>query len=224
MNSHMDRQPEPEYMDLPDEAMAYAGADFADVNQAFVERLVELAGDAERALALDLGTGPGDIPLRLLRLRPDWRIVALDASLPMLQHTRANAQRERQTQCVYPLLADAKWCPFPAAAFDIVFSNSILHHVTDVASFWSEVGRVARPGALIFLRDLARPASLEAARAIVHQHSANESSLLQEEFYRSLLAAYTVPEVRAQLDQAGLTTLSVEMVSDRHLDIAGHLA
>ena len=63
MSHGMPRQPEPEYMDLPEEAAAYAEADFADVNEAFVERLLEHVGAREEELALDLGTGPGDIPL-----------------------------------------------------------------------------------------------------------------------------------------------------------------
>jgi hypothetical protein len=34
----MHRQPEPELMDLPHEAQAYAAADFSGVNAAFVDR------------------------------------------------------------------------------------------------------------------------------------------------------------------------------------------
>jgi len=72
-NNRMDRQPEPEAMDIPREAEAYALADFAEVNEAFVARLHELAGTRGNLLAADLGTGPGGIPLRLLRVRPVGR-------------------------------------------------------------------------------------------------------------------------------------------------------
>lgn len=61
----MQRQREPEYMDLPEEADAYAEADFSEVNEAFVAKLVELAGARTNAKALELGTGPGDITIRL---------------------------------------------------------------------------------------------------------------------------------------------------------------
>ena len=40
MAPRMERQPEPEAMDRDDEARAYAVADFVDVNQAFVDRLL----------------------------------------------------------------------------------------------------------------------------------------------------------------------------------------
>ena len=66
----MQRVPEPEYMDLNHEAQAYAEADFTEVNAAFVERLMEVAGDVDQAWALDLGTGPADIPVRVARVKP----------------------------------------------------------------------------------------------------------------------------------------------------------
>ena len=43
MPTHMPRQPEPEYMDDPAEAEAYAASDFSEVNQAFIDRLLELS-------------------------------------------------------------------------------------------------------------------------------------------------------------------------------------
>ena len=217
------RKPEPEYMDDPAEAAAYAEADFAAVNQVFAERLLEVTGPCEDARAVDLGTGPADIPIRILRLRPRWHITAVDAAPAMLAHARTAVDAAGMSDRIALVLADAKATALPASRFDVVFSNSILHHITDTDAFWAEVARLALPGAVIFLRDLARPASSEAAHAIVEQHSGDESALLKEEFHRSLLSAYTVREIRGQLDRTGLGMLEVEMVSDRHLDVFGRL-
>jgi hypothetical protein len=104
-----------------------------------------------------------------------------------------------------------------------VFSNSILHHITDTGPFWAEVRRIAKPGAVAFLRDLARPADHEAAHAIVEQYSGDESNLLKEEFFRSLVSAYTPDEVRRQLAEADLGALEVALATDRHLDIFGRI-
>jgi len=223
MPSPMPREPEPEWMDLAEEAEAYAQADFADVNQRFVERLVELAGPRESAEAVDLGTGPADIPIRLVRARPGWRVVAVDASGPMLDLARRDVDAAGLTGSVVLLQADAKAIPLPDAGFDVVFSNSILHHLNETDALWGQVRRLAGPGATVLLRDLARPPGPEQARKIVDEYAGDESALLQEEFYRSLLAAYTPDEVREQLDRAGLGGLEVAMVSDRHLDVFGHL-
>ncbi|HBE91962.1 MAG TPA: SAM-dependent methyltransferase, partial [Gammaproteobacteria bacterium] len=55
----------------------------------------------------------------------------------------------------------------------------------------------------------------------VQQYASDEADILQEDFYNSLLAAYTVDEVRGQLDAYGLQHLKVSRPSDRHLLISG---
>ena len=217
------RIPEPEPMDDADEAQAYADADFSEVNQAFVDCLLTFVGPLEHADALDMGTGPGDIPRRVLRERACWRITGVDVSEAMLDIARAAAEREGVAESLVFVQADAKGTSLPDASFDVIFSNSILHHVTDTGRFWSEIARLARPGATVFLRDLARPATADQAREIVQQYAGGESDLLQEEYYRSLMSAYTTEEVRTQLDAAGLTSLAVEKITDRHLDVFGQV-
>jgi ubiquinone/menaquinone biosynthesis C-methylase UbiE len=219
----MARIPEPERMDLPEEARAYAVADFSEVNAAFVARLLELADALADANAVDLGTGPGDIPLRLAAARPAWRITGLDAAHAMLLHAR-DAARSAKSRPPFFVEGCAARAPFESGAFDLVFSNSILHHVLDPQLFWREVRRLVRPGGMVFLRDLRRLRTPAEARRVVRAYAANETALLQEEFYRSLLAAYTPEEVRAQLDAADLHGLQVDVVSDRHLDAWGRVA
>ncbi len=217
----MERQPEPEVMDLADEAEAYARADFGEVNQAFVDQVAEMGAGREGLTVLDLGTGPADIPLRLSKACPSWRIVAVDAAWPMLAWANRALGAANLSARVRLVLADAKRLPLANGAFDILFSNSILHHLNDTDAFWAGVRRVVRPGGLVFVRDLLRPADDDTARAIVTQYSGQESALLQEEFYRSLLAAYTIEEVRDQLVRVGLGALTVRQVTDRHLDVYG---
>jgi ubiquinone/menaquinone biosynthesis C-methylase UbiE len=217
------RTPEAELMDLPEEAQAYARADFAGVHQAFVDRLMELAGSLDRSKAVDLGTGPGDIPLRVWRARPGWKIVAVDAAVAMLDIARPLIRAAGAEGNIRLVLGDAKETGLAGASFDIVFSNSILHHVSDAPAFWREMKRLGKPGAVLFLRDLARPLDLEGARGILEKHTGGASELLREEFYRSLLAAYRVEEVREQLAEAGLEMLNLGMSSDRHLDVWGRI-
>lgn len=218
----MPRRLEPELMDLPEEADAYAQADFRAVNQAFVDRLLELAGDTVELRAIDLGTGPGDIPILLAQARPGWKIVAADASPAMLALARKNVAAAGLASIELVEL-DAKSSGLADNSFDVIFSNSLLHHLPEPDAFWSEIRRIGKPGALVFIRDLMRPASEAAARELVDQHAGSESKLLQEEFYRSLLAAFTPAEVRDQLAGKGLTELEVVTVTDRHLDIFGRL-
>ena len=222
-NGHMARRPEPEVMDDAEEARAYAEADFAEVNRAFVVRLTELVGDRDRARAIDFGTGPGDIPVRVVRALPGWHVVAVDASLAMLEFARKAVDEAGLSGSIELVLADAKATGLPAHSFDVGFANSILHHLTETDLFWAEVERLAKAGALAFLRDLARPPSREAAQEIVDRYAPGEPAKLREEYYHSLLSAHTPDEIRRQLDRAGLGALQVAMASDRHVDVFGRL-
>lgn len=219
----MKRIPEPELMDLADEARVYAQADFSSVNQAFIDRLLEIAPDRPAAQALDLGTGPADIPIRLVRMRPTWHVTAVDASPAMFDLARQAVRQAGLENSIDLRLVDAKATQLPDDRYDVILSNSILHHLADVPAFWRELRRVAAPGAAVLLRDLARPDTPQQAHQIVDTYAGSETPLLQEEYYRSLLAAYTVAEVRDQLHQAGLAGLKVIMITDRHLDVFGFL-
>lgn len=214
----MHRIPEPEVMDTPDRAEAYARTDFSAVNAAFVERLLALAGDRHNALVLDLGTGPGEIPLRVRSQRPGWKITAIDASLPMLRFAREASGTGAAPRFT---LADAKCLPFADRTFDLVFSSSLLHHLPDPLPFWREVKRLARPGALVLVRDLFRPDTPQDAQRLVNTYAPDEHPLLREDFYNSFLAAFTPEEIRGQLVAAELSRLDIVEVSDRHVDVFG---
>ena len=219
----MQRVPEREVMDLPDAARAYAAADFADVNDAFVERLLELAGDRQAARAIDLGTGPGDIPIRVAKKRPGWRIEAVDGSREMLQIAQHALDSAGVKDRVTPHLGDVKATKLTEHAYEVIFSNTVLHHLHDPLGLWRETARLAAPGAVVFVRDLMRPSSEVTARRVVELYAKDESPLLQEEFYRSLLAAFRPDEVREQLDAVGLKSLQVQPATDRHMDVFGTL-
>lgn len=204
-------------MDDASEASAYAEADFSAVNAAFVARLLELEPRKEPLRVLDAGCGPGDILRRVAAARPLWHCTGLDAAWAMLEFAR------RAAPGLSWVRGDAARTPFPDATFDVVVSNSILHHVAQPDTLWREIRRLLAPGACLLLRDLLRPESEAAAQQLVEQYAAGESQLLQEEFYRSFLAAYTLEEVRAQVAAAGLGRLEVAASSDRHLDVWGRV-
>jgi SAM-dependent methyltransferase len=217
----MNRQPEKEVMDGGAEAAAYAAADFSTVNDAFADRLIDLSGNVQTAVAVDLGAGPCDIALRVWRRRPGWRIVAVDGSAAMLRLAKPAIDKAGAGRWIDLLEADALASGLAHGTFDIVYSNSLLHHIRDPIGMWRNMAALLRPGGLLFLRDLCRPATGEEARQIVQRYAGDESELLQKEFFDSLRAAYTVEEVRSQLAAAGLGDLSVLMSSDRHLDVWG---
>jgi SAM-dependent methyltransferase len=221
------RVPEPELMDDAAQARAYAAADFAEPHERFVALLRErLPGLPVRGRALDLGCGPGDPTLRLARALPAWEIDALDGSAPMLALAREAAARAGLAARVRFHAARLPEAPpaLAAARFDLVLSNSLLHHLPEPATLWVALRRFAAPGARAFVMDLLRPASVAEAEALVARHAAGEPEVLRRDFLLSLCAAYRPDEVRTQLAAAGLAGLACEAVSDRHWIAWGALA
>ena len=106
--------------------------------------------------------------------------------------------------------------------FDAAISNSLVHHLHNPLVLWLEIKNITSAHAPILVVDLMRPATSDAARALVDTYAGNERPILKADFYNSLLAAFTIDEVRSQLHSAGLArALTVEAISDRHMSVYG---
>jgi ubiquinone/menaquinone biosynthesis C-methylase UbiE len=219
----MQRVREPELMNEPSQAAAYAAADFAEVNQGFVDRFLGLV-PAPAGWIIDLGCGPGDIALRLCRAVPALRVLGVDGAAEMIalaQRAAVDAGLTERIEWRCAMLPGA----VPGRRFEGVISNSLLHHLATGEVLWREIDAVATPGAAVLVVDLMRPASTAAAHAIVERYSAGEPEILRTDFYNSLLAAFTPAEVRAQLASfPRLAALEIEAISDRHLAVFGRVA
>jgi ubiquinone/menaquinone biosynthesis C-methylase UbiE len=217
----VDRILEPEIMDGEAEAGAYARADFADSNQWYADHLAaEFPGHLREII--DLGCGPADVTLRVARAAPHARIVAVDGSGPMLDHARIAVTAAKLSGRITLHLGRIPGLPLAEHRFDAVLSKDMLHHLPDPHALWSEVRRLARPGAAVYVMDLIRPDSPLAAKEIVERVAAHEPPVLKEDFYNSLCAAFTPEEVRNQLRSAELS-LSVVQATERHMLIKGTL-
>jgi trans-aconitate methyltransferase len=219
----MQRIPEPELMNEAEQAHAYAQADFTEPH----DRCIELLKNALSNLppigaALDLGCGPADITLRLARAFPSWTIDGLDGSPAMLNYGYEAVQQADLTGRITLREAYLPQGEAPRDRYDLIFSNSLLHHLAHPMVLWQSIHRWAKPNAAIFMMDLMRPDSTQTAAQVVAHNAANEPQILQRDFYNSLLAAYRIDEVQAQLQQAQLGYLEIQAVSDRHFILWGH--
>jgi SAM-dependent methyltransferase len=220
----MDRVAEPELMDDEAQALAYANADFEDANSGFCGHVhARLPSVSDSALVVDLGCGPADIPVRLARRHPGWHFDAVDGAPAMLATARLAVDRAGLGSRIALHLARLPDTGLNAHAYDLVLSNSLLHHLGEPGALLNAVRVLGRPGAGVLVMDLRRPDSEKDAADLVERYSPNEPPVLKRDFYRSLLAAYRPDEVRAALGAAGLHRLSVDVVSDRHLLIWGRL-
>lgn len=216
----MDRILEPELMDDPQQAAAYAAADFSSENQGFVDRFREYFPDFSEGHVFDLGCGPGDIPLRFARLYPKCRLTGVDASGPMIDLAEravgeAGLSDRISVQCArFEELAGANQA-------DAVISNSLLHHLPNPLQFWHKLRSFVKPGSPVLVMDLLRPESPEVAQAIVDRYAQGAPEMLRRDFYNSLLAAFTEDEIGAQLARMNLSRLLIDVVDDRHWVVGG---
>lgn len=212
----IERRLEPEAMDTADEAAAYAAMDHSAPNAAFVDRLIELGAHGHM---LDIGTGPGQIPLLVCERIADAHVTAIDLADAMLAIARQLRDESPHADRVVLERADAKSLGYADASFDVVYSNTILHHIPDPLPFVREAHRVLRPGGALLIRDLLRPDTQAALEALVARYAADDTEVQRGLFRDSLHAALTPAELAQVAREAGLTDAEIVTDSDRHLSL-----
>jgi len=114
-------------------------------------------------------------------------------------------------------------------AFGVTMSNSIVHHIPDPSAVMKEMWRVTASGGLLFVRDLARPATNEDVTRLVDLYGGDppgdptkrESYARQRGLFdASLRAALALDEVCALVAPFGIPNEAVRMTSDRHWTLA----
>src|ERR1700730_9944983 len=219
----MDRILEAELMVDKEQAEAYARADFAQINQGFVDRFRSCFPKVTSGAMVDLGCGPADIPVRFARALPSFKITAVDGSEPVIALAQQAVEEAEVGDRVRPLCLRLPMLPLGLQSFDAVVSNRLVHHLPDPYLFWNEVVRLGRPRGIVLVMDLLRPESPERAWELVQKYSGHEPDILKRNFFNSLCAAFTLREVRGHIRSRGLGGLVCEMASDRHWIVWGHL-
>lgn len=216
----MDRVLEPEVMDDPKQADAYARADFSEENQTFVNQFKEYFPDFSAGRVLDLGCGPADIPIRFARLYPACHVIGVDASASMIQLGEQAVKQAGLTDRI-TLRCERFESVAGANVIDAAISNSLLHHLPNPLQFWHKLRQLVKPGSPVLVMDLLRPESPEDAQAIVDRYADGAPDILRRDFYNSLLAAFTEDEVTTQLARMNLTRLLIDVIDDRHWIVGG---
>jgi SAM-dependent methyltransferase len=207
-NRGMKRVPEPELMNEPEQVAAYAGRDMDNACWLFVQCFHKYLPDlVPDGAILDLGCGPAGIPLRLARLFPNCEIHGVDGAPRMLAYGREAVQRAGladQVQLFHGILPDR--LRIPRSRYEVIISNSFLHHLVDPLILWNALRDYSLPNAAILIIDLLRPASEKQSRAVVDKYLPPDApSLLRQDMMHSLCAAYTLDEIASQLRKTNLS-------------------
>jgi len=229
---------EVEVMDTAAEAEDYNAMDHSAVNAVFAQDLLTILVSEERLPPsirelrqrgevpsgrgtieiLDIGTGTALIPIEFCRLRPEspFHIMAVDLAAHMLELAQKNVDAAGFAHLIRLKRIDAKALPFPQGRFDVVMSNSIIHHIPEPMHSLREAVRVTMSGGLLFFRDLLRPADETMLTRLVQTYAGSENAHSQQMFADSLHAALSLEEIRGLVAQLGFPADSVQQTTDRH--------
>jgi ubiquinone/menaquinone biosynthesis C-methylase UbiE len=213
----MNRILEPEVMDTWLEATAYDAMDFESVNTAFATDAIDL--DPHAIKILDVGTGTARIPILMCQQRPQYLITAIDLAQSMLIIGQRNVEAAGLNQRIRLERVDSKQMPYPNLEFDMLVSNSLVHHLPDPLSFFQETKRLVRPGGAILIRDLIRPENDTVVNELVAKIGEEYDAHQQQLFRDSLKAALTLVEVQELIDRVGLEQVKLSQSSDLHWTI-----
>ena len=204
-------------MDTAEAAEAYDAMGHGEVDDAFVNRVIELGANSGHFL--DVGTGPAQIPILLAQHCPHIHITAIDLSEEMLKIAKRHITDADLTDRITLEYVDAKTLPYPDNTFDGLISNSIVHHIHDAMEALKEMGRVVKPNGVVLIRDLIRPETSADAQTFVDRYAAEDTPYQQKLYYDSFLAAFTLTEVNQMLTQMDMPGAVVVQSTDRHWSI-----
>lgn len=119
----------------------------------------EIAAHLQDGTILDIGTGPGFLPIEIAKRSSNVRIIGVDLSRKLIQMARSNAAKAGLSDRLTFQLGDAGRIEFDDAAFDMVISTGMLHSLKDPAKVLQEMYRVLKAGGQAWIFDPSRVSS-----------------------------------------------------------------
>jgi ubiquinone/menaquinone biosynthesis C-methylase UbiE len=113
---------------------------------------VAAGGLAAGSLVLDVGTGPGRVPMMIANACPDIAVDGIDLSAEMIARANSTAQSSGARRVRFQV-ADVAALPYPDRSVDLVVSTISLHHWDNPAAGLTEIVRVLRADGQAWIYD-----------------------------------------------------------------------
>lgn len=159
--------------------------------------LEELRGEDFQSL-LDVGCGTGPMIELLSREFPGRKYVGIDLTPGMIE-----AAKRKNLPGAEFLVGDSENLPFAEDSFDACICSNSFHHYPHPQLFFDGAARVLKKGGILVLRDYTAWAPL---LFLVNHVELPLANLIGHGDVRS----YTLSEVRAFCEKAGLTVVKLE--------------
>jgi len=112
---------------------------------------------------LDIGTGPGYLPIEIAKRRANIRIKGIDLTRQMIKIAQRNAREAGVIEQLNFEVGDANKLRFKDNTYDMVISTGTFHSWKDPIRVLNECYRVLKPGKEAWIYDPARITSAESA-------------------------------------------------------------
>ncbi|MDQ7785334.1 MAG: class I SAM-dependent methyltransferase [Desulfomonilaceae bacterium] len=113
----------------------------------------EIVAAMNRGLILDIGTGPGYLPIEIAKIAPQVTIQAVDLTGKMIRLARRGAREAGVSNRITFRVGDANKLRFGDDSFDMVISTGALHAWKHPVRVMRECLRVLKPGAEAWIYD-----------------------------------------------------------------------
>ena len=92
---------------------------------------------------LDIGSGPGTIPINLKRYYPNVHFIGLDISLGMIRMAQNHSRKANVPMSL--LIGNGESLPFGSGEIDAVICFFTMHHMNNPEKLFLEIDRVLKP-------------------------------------------------------------------------------
>ena len=129
------------------------------IERYYVPLADEIVLEFKEGRLLDLGTGPGYLPIEIAKRAPLVTLVGLDLSLTLIRMARKNARKVGAAGRLRFEVGNAAKLRFVDHSFNRVVSTGMLHMVKDPVTVLKEARRVLKQGGEAWIYDPARVSS-----------------------------------------------------------------
>lgn len=140
-------------------ASAYAKATRMAIESYYRQVAEKIAAHLKIGIILDLGTGPGYLPIEIAKKSSEIQITGVDLSRKLIHMARVNALKAGAADRLDFQLGNAAALSFEDSSFDMVISTGMLHSIKEPSKVLKEIYRVLKPGREAWIFDPAKVTS-----------------------------------------------------------------
>ncbi len=165
--------------------------------ETYYKEVAELVtAHTSQGLVLDVGTGPGYLPIEIAKRAPRITVVGIDSSKALVRIAQENAKNEGLSDRVRFVKCDANKLDFADDSYDLVISTGSLHAWKTPVLVINECFRVLKAGGEAWLLDPAQIINPEAEQLMRRGLNAvDRIAGWWGSFTSKLTPAYTAKEI-----------------------------